>query len=290
MSFLPFLIPINYCYRAYQSVCTKNLIEEVDASGKWVSLQKGTSRYNEAIKQVPGHIIKEELQPFFEELEVRNDLIVSESLKKGFGAAYGNNFCIKGDAAIILKPNFRAIDKDACHWTVMHEASHIKNSDSFTRNSVPAVCTLAAAIFTTVTVPMPVVVSMLATSAIGFVTRSALTQYRERKADDLANAKSTDDQLKGGRRILLSVQAFNVEKKTTTAWGRVMVSSSGENRLDIEHPSLKSRIQKVERALEQRNVFVDARDESVKIDRLKKFFSNVQSQIERELEKTESVR
>ena len=289
MSFLPFLYPVYYGYSAYVNAFFEAPLEQANESETSVRLQKGTPGYSETVKQQSRNNIKEELQPFFEKIGVREDVIISESLSVGFCEAKGTNFFTKGDAAIIVGPGFNEADKDACHWTVMHEASHIKYNDCFTMYFVPSVCTLAAAIFITLTKrPASRVASVLATHTIGFVSHTAFSRYIEGKADDLAIAESSNDELKGGRRFFLSAQALNqafYEENQNTFWGKIIASSSGENRLDIKHPSLKSRIGKIESALKQRNVFVDARDESVKVDRLTNFISNVQSQIEKELDK-----
>ena len=294
MSFLPFLIPLYYGYNAYVNTFFESPSEQVNDSGSSVRLQKGTPGYSETAKQQSSHKIKEELKPFFEKIDVREDVIISESLSVGFCKAKGTNFFTKGDAAIIVGPGFNEIDKDACHFGIKHEASHIRYNDCFTTCFIPAVCTMATAIFITLARrPVSRVASLLATDTIGFVSYVAFSRYREEKADDLAIAESSNDELKGGRRILLSIQALNqafYEENQKTLWGKIMASSSGENRLDIEHPTLKSRIAKIENALKQRSVFVDARDESEKIDRLKNYISNTLSQIEKELEKTKAVR
>ena len=288
MSFLSFLTPLYYGYQAYLSTSIDLPIDEINDSGTIVRLQKGAPRYNEAIKQLTGHTIKEELQPFFEKVGVREDLIVLEDL--GRGLCVGTNFFTKGDAAIIVGRGFNETDKDACHFVIKHEVSHLKYNDNFTTCFVPAVCATAAAIFTTFArKPLPRITSVMATAAIGILSHTAFSRYREGKADDFAIAESSNEELKGRRRYLLGLLAFHKEYQKTF-WKKIIISSSGENRLDIEHPSLKSRLKKVEDELVHRKVIMDACEESEKMDRLKNFISNIQSQIEKELEKTKTVR
>ena len=93
--------------------------------------------------------------------------------------------------------------------------------------------------------------------------------WQEAKADDFAIENSSDAELKGGRRAFIASQEANIEERNTTLWKSFIISGSGERSLDILHPSLTSRIQKIEGALQARNVTIE--QERPKIDDLKKF-------------------
>ena len=297
MSFLSFLTPLYYGYQAYASTSITNSLEEVYDSGTIVRHRKGTPSYDEKIKEFLGHN-RVELGPFLQKLGVRKDLIVTPS-PNGLCAAKGTNFFSNGVAAISYSPDFEKTDYDACSFLIKHQTSHIINNDCFTMNFVPAVCTLAVAIFATFTMSM--FCAALTVSAIGLVASAAFSQYRMRKADDLAIAESTDEELKGGRRLLLSLQELNAEE-LEKFWLRFIISPSGkdrlailpsslkrcienvafsgENMLDIWHPSLKSRIKKVEDELMRRGVERYALEnvfEREDIISLKGFISEVQS-------------
>ena len=278
---LTFLTPLYYGYQAYTNTRSNLPIEQI-YDGTTVRLQKGTPRYNDAIKRLCSRTIKEELQPFLEKMGVREDLIVLESLRIGLGTAYGTNFFTKGDAAIGVATGFNKTDKDACRFVIKHEISHIIYNDCFTTRFVPAVCTTAAAIFTTFTRrgSMLRITLATATAAIGILSYTAFSRYCEGKADDFAIAESSNEELKGGRRFFLSLQADH-KKRRKTIWDKIRYSSSGEYRLDIEHPSLDSRIKKVEDELIRRNVDMYPLGEfskfweSYKIYELEKFITNV---------------
>ena len=60
------------------------------------------------------------------------------------------------------------------------------------------------------------------------------------------------------------LQEMNIAARNTF-WQRIAISASGENRMDILHPSLASRIQKIERTLRTRNTAIDIEtDEKLK--------------------------
>lgn len=179
---------------------------------------------------------------------------------------------------------------------------------------VPAISSLAAAILCTVAaaicfstiiampvgaaILIPVGAALLVTAAVGLVAQAIFTQHREGKADDLAIAESTDEELKGGRRFLMSVNAANLEATRTywgvrkTIWDKITISSTGENRFDFLHPSTASRIRKIELELKRRNINIDysygsydSCIEQQKIDALTKLICKTNLTIKRELEK-----
>ena len=202
---------------------------------------------------------------FFRDLILACILIIIEKLNDGFCGTHGTNFFTKGDAIIYVTPKFQNVDKEACHWLVKHEISHIKNNDLFTMSFVPAICSMAGAIFSTLT--MPVIPALLVTMSIGAIASAIFSQYREGKADDLAIAESSVAELKGGRRFLMSMQAINL-KERKTFWKKITVSSTGEYRLDFAHPSTASRLKKIEDKLKQRRIRINTQTESTKIAKL----------------------
>lgn len=82
------------------------------------------------------------------------------------------------------KPHY--VDKDACNFVLKHETCHIKNNDCFTIPLVPAICSLAAAIFSTFL--LPVIPALLITICVGMIAEAKFSQYREGKADRSSNS------------------------------------------------------------------------------------------------------
>jgi len=183
----------------------------------------------------------------------------------------GTNFFTKGRAVIFVNPKFHNADKEACYWLIKHEISHIKNNDYFTMPLVTALCSLAATIFSAFL--MPVIPVLLVTISVGYIAKTIFSQYRERKADDFAIDNSSNEELKGGRRILKAMIETNL-KARNTLWRKIAFSSTGECRLDFAHPSLKSRVKKIENRLQQQNIEIDTLEQSAKIGNLSKWIEN----------------
>ncbi|CAF22787.1 M48 family metalloprotease [Candidatus Protochlamydia amoebophila] len=281
MFVLPFLSsPCGYSLQAYKSTCIEIPIIVIDGLFNQKRVYRGSQEYNQQIKSFPGYNIKTELQPFFDRIGIRQDIIVIERLNLGFCGAQGTNFFTKGDAVIWVAPKFHKVDKGACHWVMKHEACHIKNNDCFTMPLIPAICSIAAATFSAFM--MPIIPALLITMSVGFIAQAIFSQYREGKADDLAITESSVEELKGGRRLLMSLQQTNLESRTTI-WKKLVISSSGENRFDFLHPSTASRLKKIERALQQKDVQIDEGEEVEKIVKLKNLMVEINLKIEKEL-------
>lgn len=252
-----FTTPLRYSVDAYNSTCFEFPITKTICF-LTTRLNKGSEEYDNAIKNLPGNSIKTKMQSFFDKMGIRKDLIVSEQLNIGFCSAKGTNFFTKGDAVIFLAPRFHEVDENACNWVIKHEISHIKNNDLFTMALVPAICSLAAAIISTFL--MPVIPAVLITISVGIIAQAIFSHYREGKADDLAIAESSPEELKGGRRLLM---AF-----------------TGGNRLNFLHPSTASRLKKIENALKQQNIKIDDQEESKKIAKLKKLIGDTSLELQ----------
>ena len=80
---------------------------EVNYFGTKSRVHKGTQEYEEAIKQLPGYRIKEAMQPFFDKIGIRKDIIVVEDVNPGLCAAVGTNDFTQGDATIFVTPNLK---------------------------------------------------------------------------------------------------------------------------------------------------------------------------------------
>jgi hypothetical protein len=271
---IPFLsLPFGYAFQAY-----KNVSFELPLVFFSERVYKGDPYYNMTLRNLPGNHVKEEIQPFLDKEKIREDLIVVETPNLGICAAQGTNLFRKGDAIVMLAPGLHDKDKEACHWVMKHEIGHIKNNDLFTMPLIGSISSTVAAVFGTLT--MPWLSATLLTATVGITAFSLFSKWREGKADDFAIENSSDDELLGGRRFLMSLQQMNLHERQTF-WKKIEVSPYGNNTFDILHPSLTSRIEKIEKVLEKKGIVVEKEREAREIESLKLFMIDKKSEIEK---------
>ncbi len=275
---IPFLTsPFGYAFQAYKGASFElPLIKQSRFSSQRV--YKGDPEYNIILRSFPGNHVKEQIQPFLEKEKIRKDLIVVETPNDGICAALGTNLFKKGDAVVMLAPGLNDKDQEACHWIMKHEIGHIKNNDPFTIPLIGSLSSTAAAVFGTLT--MPWLSATLLTAGVGLTASSLFSQWREGKADDFAIENSSDVELLGGRRFLMALQQMNLNERQTF-WKKIEVSSYGNNTFDILHPSLTSRIEKIEKLLEKKGIVINKEVEARKIENLKVFMIDKKSEIEK---------
>lgn len=276
-----FTLPVGLAFQVYKQVRFELPLE----GRSWASserIHKTDPRYAEVLSALPGSHIKSAMQPFLDKAGIRKDLIFVETPNLGFCSASGTNMFRNGDAAVMVAPDFYEADKDACSWVMKHEISHIKYNDLFTMCGVPAVCQLAASIFGMCSLSFLPALGLAFT--VGMVSQALFSKWREAKADDFAIENSSHEELKGGRRFLMAVQEMSIEERNTF-WKRIEISPRGDMRSDILHPSITSRIQKIERALRIRNVAIDIEAERQKLDGgLKAYVMDKKREIEQVVE------
>lgn len=210
-------------------------------------------------------MIKNELEPFLREINVRPDLIIYESSETKNGMSFGTNYFTSADAVIMLAQNFFRVDKDACRFVIKHELSHVLNNDTFNIFLVSGICMTPFSILESLFLTLNLL--GLLTAVLGFLSFCIYFTYRETKADDFAIAHSSSDELKGGLRFMKAQIAINLASPDSI-YKKLFISKSGESLLDITHPSSSSRIQKIEAALQARNVILDQEEEINKIHQL----------------------
>ena len=231
-------------------------------------VRKNDPGYSDCLNQVT-HPVKGAMQQLLTEAGIRKDLMFITARNAGICCAAGTNMFTKGDAVVMIAPGLYEADKEACCWAVKHEICHIKHNDSFSMHCVPAICILAASIFGMCFLPFFSACTL--SSVVSTVSYSIFSQWREAKADNFAIEHSSPEELKGGRRFLMALQRRNIEDRSTSIWRRIVFSASGESRFDFLHPSLTSRLQKIERALHDQHVEIGATVEEGKMDNLKKY-------------------
>ncbi len=271
-----FTLPVRSAFQAYKQARFEFPLEKSSMFGP-ERIHKTDPRYTPALNSLPGAHIKPAMQTFLDGAGIRKDLIFVETAIPGFCAAAGTNMFTKGDAAVIISPGFYEADRDACSWVMKHEISHIRHNDLFTKHLEPCICQLAASIFGMCALSVVPAVALAFT--VGIVSFVLFSRWREGKADDFAIENSSIEELKGGKRFLTAIQETSIEERNTF-WKRVRISSSGNDRLDILHPSLTSRIQKIERTLLAKNAKIDPEIEKEKLNKMKGFLAEKKREIE----------
>ena len=253
-----FTLPFGTALQAYKQVNWENPLTLNSER-----IFKSDERYAEVLGILSKSPIKTAMQPFLDRTGMRKDLMFIESTNIGFCASAGTSMFKKADAAVLVAPRFYDVDKDACTWVVKHEIGHIKHNDNFIIPVVAGICQLVASIFGMCALPFFPALGLAWT--VGMVAYGLFSRWREARADDFAIENSSDEELKGGRRFLMAMQKLNYDDRKTW-WKRVENSASGDQRIDILHPSLTSRIQKIEKALRARNVELDSEAERQKLE------------------------
>jgi Zn-dependent protease with chaperone function len=276
-----FTLPVVTALQAYKQARFELPLKRSSIFGS-ERVYKADSRYAQVLSTLPGSHIKSAMQPFLDKAGIRKDLIFVEAPNIGFCSASGTDMFRNGDAAVVVAPGFYEADKDACSWVMKHEISHIKHNDPFTIHCVPCICQLAVSIFGMCSLSFLPALGLAFT--VGIVSQALFSQWREAKADDFAIENSSDEELKGGRRLLMAMQETSIEERNTF-WKRIAISASGDMRLDLLHPSITSRIQKIERALRTRNTDIDIEAERQKLEGgLKAYMTNKKREIEQAVE------
>lgn len=207
--------------------------------------------------------ILKKFKPFLDQIGIRKDLQIQEAITNSSASAKGSNFGA-GNAIIYMSPKFQ-VDPEALSFNFKHEISHIKHNDLITTYALKILSNLSilALISFCNTSPIENIFALIAVN----IPNLCFKLYREGKADDFAIAKSNTDELKGGRRFFKAVQEEQFFQKNY--FSNPSISSQGENLLDLTHPSLASRIQKIEKILKAKNITINESEEQEKIKKLK---------------------
>ncbi|MCY3975039.1 MAG: M48 family metalloprotease [Simkaniaceae bacterium] len=229
---------------------------------------------------------------------VRKDIAVVQCRCSDVGCAVGINALRWGDAVIYLDGDICRTDRECAGFFLNHEIKHILSNDIVTlgivagmndlaRPTISAVgCFKAMRAFSRrgvagIVAPLlGVVVARLVSDRIV----GALSRWREAKADDFAIAHATDEELKGGWRCFTAYRRMRTDE-SRILWGLfaenlsrpfglwrewIMVSSSvGWYLCNPGHPSDKSRLHKIEKALVVRGIAVDEMAEEQRVERLR---------------------
>jgi len=119
---------------------------------------------------------------------------------------------------------------------------------------------------------MPIIPSWVATLAVGNITDLAICQYMEGRADEFAIQTSSNEELKGGRRLLIALTEAQAEMRQDFN-SKLLISPSCDLQFNFTHSSTSSRIARIEKALQTRKVVLNENNKKKLIERIKKLIS-----------------
>ncbi len=203
--------------------------------------------------------ISEKLKPSLNSLGIRTDLKIRACVCMGIlgGGASGSNDYSKG-ALLVISPHLFAANPHAALFFGKHEAAHIKYNDPVCTYAVQTITILAALIILHLVLEIPQPDGVATNNLLAMIFGAAITalhsQHFEARADDTAITLSSVPELLGASHFFKALLEYNKQtRETGSIWKKMMISSTGENRLDIWHPSTQSRLNRVEKALTLKN-------------------------------------
>jgi hypothetical protein len=177
------------------------------------------------------------MEPFFKQIGIRDDLIIKEHDHYRIASAIGMNVWTKS-AMITIASKFYQIDEEACRFVLKREIGHIKMHHYLLTYLIPCIYSLSAALLFN---------DWRASIAIGLISSLGSTVEQEWRADNFAIATSSIEELKGGRRYLLSLMQIN-------RLGQWMMNQFYAHRLKKIEAELNKRQVKLRQAMEERKI------------------------------------
>lgn len=186
--------------------------------------------------------VKEQFALFLEKNGVRADLKIVLEQEPVFAAAGSNISYFGGKAEILMPEGFQEADPAAFSFLLKHQISHIRSNNNISNQWAHKIPTIVA-----FNVCLPA--QLIAETVSGKI----FAQWRESAADDFAICNSSISELKGGISFFSAARAHNLKLRESRFFGKFLFSPNGESRMDWDHPSIKSRLAKIQRALEERD-------------------------------------
>jgi hypothetical protein len=248
---------------------------------KGKNLFSGSTEFDSFYETNNGKKIKKTLGPFLNEHGIRDDLYVID-YPHPMCFAVGNNLkktsylsklvTARSDCAIFLTKDFFEKDFDACSFILKHEVAHLKYWDVFFSSAAQLglLLLLCTAAYPFVTLPVSIALSIYVFPALSQVGRIGYMYLREYFADSFAIKHSSPDELKGGIRYFLGLKNYNA----TFYLKQPQFDSEGEARYDYEHPSFKSRIQRLKKELKKRGVDCNLSKDSPEVKTIEDMLHN----------------
>jgi Zn-dependent protease with chaperone function len=217
--------------------------------------------------------MKDSLKEFIEQQQLNKEIKFLKYSGSDFPAlATGNNISYIGkNACIFLRPEFYKADKDACSWVLKHEISHIKHNDLLLHRVVVGSCCLATSIFAKSYLSLIPALGLCL--SMHLLSSFTISNWYESRADDFAIQNSSNEELKGGKAFFMSAARSNLIYReyvasVPSAIRNLLFSEKGDNRTDFSHPSLTSRIEKINKEIIRRNIEIIPEEEELKIKEL----------------------
>ncbi len=172
--------------------------------------------------------------------------------------ALGNNSIPSSDIAILIDENYVVNDSspqglsEAMNVVMRHEFSHLRNNDMFGHSSITAAASIASAILG-ITYQSPLTTLFL-TALSNIAVPALYSRYMEARADDEAFAGSSSEELQAFQMLLKQgISTNRTVRNTSDSLIKFLFSLEGDNRGQmLTHPSLTSRIKKLEAILKFR--------------------------------------
>lgn len=199
--------------------------------------------------------VKAEMQPFFEEMNAQ-DVIVQETPSHLMPP--GLWVCATGNTLISVASEVCTAEPEGCKFFIKHEVAHIQHKDALTLVTVPFLVSTISGVASLVIFPHVTVTHILALWATAKFTEYAVSQNFEDRADDFAIHASSIAELKGGKRLIMANQQVNLKvyEIAFSFVDKMFSSPNGELYFDLYHPSLASRMKKLDSALEGQGVYL----------------------------------
>ncbi len=251
-----FTLPIVQTYLLYNQLTFELPLFRENLFSEPNFLYKNDPGYEECLEAVKHQEISQLMQDHLSNYNVRDDIKFIEQKNPGLCMAIGTHQ--SNDAVILIGPDLYEADASATSWIAKHEIAHIKHNDLFTMHAIPLICHLAASIFGMMSLSFWPAIGTTFLASI--VANAVIFQWREAKADDFAIQNSDDNELKGARRFFIALQETYREQRDTILQ-QIAVAANGDHRLDILHPPISSRLQKIETVLTERGINFNQTDE-----------------------------
>ncbi|MCY3975042.1 MAG: M48 family metalloprotease [Simkaniaceae bacterium] len=229
---------------------------------------------------------------------VRKDIAIVRCRSVDVAFATGINASRSGSAVVYLNEDIYRVDRDCSGFFCNHEIKHVLSNDNVTVSVIDGVNDLVRPVVLGVGCLKAMraffrrgivggagpLFGAVATCLVCNRIADALFRWREAKADDFAIAHATDEELKGGRRFFTVCARMETDRLRIVrdhlaeglsypfgVWRELLMESSSGWRylFDPRHPSNKSRLRKIEKALAVRGVEIDGQAEEQRVERLR---------------------
>jgi hypothetical protein len=229
-------------------------------------------------KSQDASLLEKKIQPLLKKINMHPDLIIREHYNRCEAA--GINIAGAPPPLILLPRELYSADKDALNFILMHEIAHLHNNDKLANKVILTSSGLSVAVLARRVMrrlpkrifPISFIATILSHYIPNYVAEKHML-WREGCADDFASKHSTLKEKLGGRRHLLAMMQLN--RRLRSAFPSLLddtVSPEGENLSDTGHPTMASRVKKIEENIEATYSGLGSlKDELIKIEKLTTF-------------------